>query len=329
MIDFFRYALPLVQPVASRVGPLAERAGILIRLTDGRGRVGWGDVAPWPGLSRESLDQALAELKIWRKYQHQDRSFTAQSSAVAFGVESVAAEWEGRLPTTGKIPVNGLLSDEPLATALPALLAAGFRTLKIKVGRQTLRADAERVQEIRRQVGAAIHLRLDANRAWALPDAIAFGRLVADTGIEYIEEPVRTPEDISTFHECTGLAVAVDESLLDQPLTVLRGCHGLKAVVIKPTVLGGLHAAARLAESASALGLTPVFSAVYESGVGIRMLARLAAQHGHNAVAMGLDTYRCLAADVLQPQLSFHDGALDLTDACRAEVHVAEWGAPL
>jgi len=325
MITLYRYALPLVRPVATRHGALATRMGVLACVSDAQGRVTWGDAAPWPGLSRESVDAAEVELKIWRQFQEDGRAFSPRCSSVAFAVESLAAEVPagGRVfdpALTTKVQVNGLLADEPLEPALRALSAAGFRTLKLKVGRQSVRADAERVLEVHRLVGPDMKLRLDANRAWTLADALEFGRRIAAVQLEYIEEPLQNPDELPAFHEHSGLPVALDESLLEQPLESFRACRGACAVVIKPTILGGLRAAARLAAAATAQGLTLVFSAVYESGVGIRALAHLAARWGAPEVAMGLDTYRCLAADVLQPRLAIHDGALDLSEADRAEV---------
>ena len=334
MITLYRYALPLVRPVATRRGALATRMGVLVRASDAQGRVAWGDAAPWPGLSRESVDAAEAELKIWRQFREDGRAFSPRCSSVAFAMETIAADFSDEVGTarravrqkqenqfsTAKIPINALLSDEPLEPALHALSAAGFRTLKIKVGRQSVRADAERILEVRRLVGPDMKLRLDANRAWTLADALEFGRRIAAVQIEYIEEPLQNPAELPAFHEHSGLAVALDESLLEQPLEKFRACRGACAVIIKPTILGGLGAAARLAAAAAEQGLTPVFSAVYESGVGIRALAHLAARWGAPEVAMGLDTYRCLAADVLQPRLAIRDGALDLEEADCAEV---------
>jgi len=320
MITLYRYALPFVRPVATRHGPLATRTGVLIRNGNA-----WGEAAPWPGLSRETLRDAEAELKAWRDY-----ASSPQCSSAAFAFDSVtdqvgtarrAVRQAKPTPTTpATIPINGLLSDEPLDVALPALASAGFRTVKIKVGRQSIHSDAERVIEVHRQLGPNIKLRLDANRAWTFTDALDFAKRIAGVPLEYIEEPLQNSAELPAFHERNGLPVALDESLLEEPLENFCTWRGVHAVVIKPTILGGLCAAERLAAQATELGWLPVFSAVYESGVGIRALAHLAARCGAPGVAMGFDTYRCLADDVLQPRLTICDGVLDLAEADRAEV---------
>ncbi len=327
MITLFRYALPFARPVATRHGPLATRTGVLVR--DG---CAWGEAAPWPGLSAESVGEAEGELQNWRECQDSGRDFSPQLSSVAFAFDAVTdvvgtarravRQTKATSTTPTKIPINALLSDEPLETALAAVRSAGFRTVKIKVGRQSIRADAERVIEAHRQLGPGITLRLDANRAWSLADALAFDKHIAGVPLEYIEEPLENPAELPAFHERSGLPVALDEALLEQPLENFRAWRGVRAVVIKPTILGGLLAAERLAAQAMDLGWSAVFSAVYESGVGIRALAHLAARCGAPGVAMGLDTYRCLADDVLLPRLTIRDGALDLAEADRAKVCV-------
>jgi O-succinylbenzoate synthase len=325
MITLFRYTLPFARPVPTRHGPLAARTGLLVR--DGKA---WGEAAPWPGLSPESLGEAEAELQSWRECQASGRDFSPQLSSVAFAFDSVTdqvgtarrtvRQTKTTSTTPTKIPINALLSDEPLDTALPSLISSGFRTVKIKVGRQSIRADAGRVKEVHRQLGPDIKLRLDANRAWTLTDAVDFAKSITGVPLEYIEEPLQNPAELPAFHARSGLPVALDEALLEQPLEYYRAWRGVRVVVIKPTILGGLRAAKRLAVTATELGWLPVFSAVYESGVGIRALAQLAARCGAPGVAMGFDTYRCLADDVLQPRLTIRDGALDLLEADHAEV---------
>lgn len=70
-----------------------------------------------------------------------------------------------------------------------ALVARGFRALKIKVGVGVAR-DAAVVREIRRAVGDGIALMLDANGAYRAPEAIELARRVEDLGIAWLEEPV-------------------------------------------------------------------------------------------------------------------------------------------
>ena len=86
-----------------------------------------------------------------------------------------------------------------------------------------------------------------------------------------------------------------------------------RAVVLKPVVLGGVRAALAWATAAEALGLVPVVSGAFESGVGMRHALALAAALGGGPA--GLDPYRRLAADVFDPRLPLDGPTVDVADA--------------
>lgn len=56
--QLYRYRLPMDAGVVLRERRLTTRDGLLVRLSE-NGREGWGDIAPLPGFSRETLDAAL------------------------------------------------------------------------------------------------------------------------------------------------------------------------------------------------------------------------------------------------------------------------------
>ena len=58
----FRYRLPLAEPLTLAGRVIHEREGALVRIDSDSGASGWGDVAPLPGFSRESLEDAETEL---------------------------------------------------------------------------------------------------------------------------------------------------------------------------------------------------------------------------------------------------------------------------
>jgi O-succinylbenzoate synthase len=74
------------------------------------------------------------------------------------------------------------------------------------------------------------------------------------------------------------------------------------AVILKPTLIGGLSVTRRWARRARAVGASVVISSAYESGVGTRILVALAA--ACSDVPVGLSTYTQLEDDVLRPRLA-------------------------
>jgi O-succinylbenzoate synthase len=89
-------------------------------------------------------------------------------------------------------------------------------------------------------------------------------------------------------------------------------------VVLKPTLLGGISNTLRMAGRALRLGMTPVVSSAYESGVGTAALVALAAGIGDHPVPAGLDTYRALANDVLDTPLGLPAPSVDVGETAVA-----------
>ena len=75
----------------------------------------------------------------------------------------------------------------------------GWRGLKVKVGSPDPALDLDRVEAVRRAVGAHVRLMVDANGAWDLPTAIRYGRRLADSDVTWLEEPL-------WYDDCQGHA---------------------------------------------------------------------------------------------------------------------------
>ena len=68
--DLFRYRLPLIEPLSLAFGTLTHREGCLLRLTAEDGTEGWGEAAPLPGYSLDTLDDVLTEApSVLRRYR--------------------------------------------------------------------------------------------------------------------------------------------------------------------------------------------------------------------------------------------------------------------
>ena len=342
----FRYCLPLAGPLPLAGRDIHERTGILIRIDSDSGASGWGDVAPLPGFSRESIEEAEAELTAWGERLRGagfdprggavaswlgNDSLPAASPSVRFGLETALASLARRMEDRegaelggfhGTVPVNGLLagSREQVLADARQLRDAGCRAVKLKVGSRPVVEDVELTRVVRDTIGDSVALRLDANRSWTLEQAVAFGREIGNSGVEYLEEPLREPGHLRELFGAIGIPVALDESLLELRPDDLEGRREVGAVVLKPTLLGGITSARQWVTKAAALNIRPVVSSCFESGVGLLALAELVWASTRDAVPAGLDTYRWLDADVVEPRIPFRAGAIEWSDAT-ARVH--------
>ena len=204
-----------------------------------------------------------------------------------------AAALEGRLPEAAGHATAVLCSR---ATKVPS----GAQLVKLKVGEAAPEDDAMTVAALLAAAPARV-LRLDANRAWTLAQAQAFARAVPPAQrarIEFIEEPCRSPQESLAFAAAAGLPIAWDESLRE-PGFALTPQPGVRAIVVKPMLTGGLTRCRELVDRAHALGLAAVISSSIESSLGLTQLARLAAWLTPQTTP-GLDTLATMPAQVLR-----------------------------
>lgn len=339
-LDVFRYRLPLTAPLTLPSTTLTHRTGLLLRLDDGRGNQGWGDVAPLPGFSHESLGEAEQALLAHREQSLPPAGQPAETTSalarqlgawdlpasVHFGIELAAAnlyaaERASTLPQVlssapaDTIAINALLTGEgePLLRDARRLRRHGYRTVKLKVGRRAVADDVQRVHAVRQVLGPRVALRLDANRAWSWDAAAAFAEALRDVAVEYVEEPLAQPDDLLAFAAAhPHLPLALDETTREHPPSILRDAPPVRAVVLKPTLLGGIGATARWAASARAHGARIVLSTSFESGIGLLGLVALAAAYGGDTTAHGLGAHDRLAADVLHPFATWRGDRIDV-----------------
>lgn len=322
----YRYALPLKEPLLLKGRELHRREGVLLKLVGSGGSTGWGEAAPLPGFSRESADEAARQLRRLAEsvvgcgidpaggfIRELDRRSLAPSvrSGFELAAYNLYAAASGRLlpevlalRPAMTLKLSGLISCSGKAAISEArrMRSGGYEAVKLKVGGRSVEEDADLVRLVSEALGDGVRLRLDANRAWTFEEAVKFARNTEGINYEYIEEPLADPAWLPGYARTSGVPVALDESLAGMLPEELDKRAYARAAVLKPAMLGGISRTLRMASRAGELGISPVISSAYESGVGTLGLVALAAATG-GEVPSGLDTYRRLAGDVLEPRL--------------------------
>jgi len=85
----------------------------------------------------------------------------------------------------------GLMPPEKLADEAEALLAGGFRAVKLRLGYPSPEADLAAVRAVRKRVPVGVALPVDYNQALSVEEAIRRGRALDGEGVYWIEEPIR------------------------------------------------------------------------------------------------------------------------------------------
>lgn len=299
--QLWRYSIPMDAGVVLRDRRVKTREGLVVCLRHGEAE-GWGEIAPLDGFSTETLAQAQAVVLVWINdwLTGKDPAWPDMPSA-AFGLSCACAEYQGVLPTTADFRSVPLCSGDP--DALFAMLQGlpGRKEAKIKVGLYEAVRDGMVVNLLLDAI-PDLWLRLDANRRWTPEKARQFARYVAPefrARIAFFEEPCKTPEVSLDFARETGIAIAWDESLREQP-DLLQSQLGVSTVVIKPSLTGSLQQVQSWVEQAHAQGLQAVISSSVESSLGLGQLARIAAWLTPDVIP-GLDTLSLMQAQLLRP----------------------------
>jgi len=211
--------------------------------------------------------------------------------------------------------------------------------VKVAEPGQSLADDEARLEAVRDALGPGGRVRVDANGAWSVEDAVAaIGRLDgAAGGLEYVEQPCASVEELAAVRRAVDVPIAADESIrrAEDPYRV-RDLEAADVAVLKVQPLGGVRACLRIAED---IGLPVVVSSALETSVGIAAGLALAAALPELPYACGLATVQLLTADVVADPFVPVTGALPVRaavlDAAAADAvaapsdRVAHWEARL
>jgi o-succinylbenzoate synthase len=269
-------------PMATPFRGIAVREGALIR-----GEAGWGEWSPFT-----EYPPGVAE--AWLRCAE----------------EAAAGDWP--VPVRDSVPVNATVPVVSPEAAHALVLRSGCGTAKVKVAEpgSVLAEDLARVEAVRDALGPAGKVRVDANGAWSVDVAVAAIRALerAAGGLEYVEQPCASVEDLAAVRRRVDVPIAADESIrrAADPYRV-RQLQAADVAVLKVQPLGGVRACLRIAED---IGLPVVVSSALETSLGLAAGVALAAALPALEHASGLATRSLLTADVASPGLVPVNGAL-------------------
>ncbi len=110
--------------------------------------------------------------------------------------------------------IDLMFSTDQLSNQTIRNLDHGFRAIKMKVGRQNVQEDRDRVAAVREILGPELTLMVDANMGWSVEQAIEAAGLLKEFDIYWLEEPT-IPDDIEGHARIAreGIPIASGENL--------------------------------------------------------------------------------------------------------------------
>jgi L-alanine-DL-glutamate epimerase-like enolase superfamily enzyme len=266
--------LRLVRPLETSYGSISERELVLVRLSDEDGSIGYGEAAPLEPYDGVSIGRAAAALGAYAPVlaasgemngaQVLEACRRVDDLPVALAAVDMAL-WDRAGRRAGK-PVAALLSDRPTAevavnATLTALdrgacgeqaaraLAEGYGCLKVKVG---VVDDAGRVAAVRAAAGPEVALRLDANGAWDVEEAVRMIEVLSPAGLELVEEPTHGLQPMREVRERVAVRVSIDETAAERGALASGVADAVCLKVARCGGIAGLVAAATLVRLAGA-----------------------------------------------------------------------------
>lgn len=283
-----RVRLRMREPLQTSYGTLHERELLIVSVTDEDGIVGFGEAAPlqpYDGVSLERVERALC---LYRPILERaggrsgaeivEDCRSTEDLPQAFAAIDLAL-WDRAARRAGR-PVCSLLTDAPATgvrvnatlSALDRTRAAeqadraveqGFECLKLKVG---VGDDAGRVAAVRAAAGPSTQLRVDANGAWSVEQAVRNIEALAPAGLELVEEPVHGLRAVREVRDRVATRVAIDETAAEHGALTANVAD---AVCLKISRCGGISGLLAAAALVRASGAEPYIASTLDGPLGI------------------------------------------------------------
>lgn len=291
---------------------------VYVKLITDEGIEGWGEAIPAPKITGDSLETIVGAIKYLRRYLvgkelsnylsiwYLMESLLGGNYSAKAGIMGAVLDALGKyvgLPAYKLLggSTNEFITDTTISLDEPEVMAdeakewvkKGFRVLKVKLG-GPVDKDIARVRAIREVVGDSVEIRVDANQAWSLRDAVRILPKLNELGVTVVEQPLNKDDydGLRVLRQLSPITIVLDETVHTSKDAIkvikLDMCDGIN---IKLAKCGGFVDALRIAGIVKASNLKLMIGCMAETGLGLSAAAHLVA-------ALGTFDYIDLDADL-------------------------------
>lgn len=291
-----RRTLRLRAPWETAHGAVSERELVMVTLEDGEGPAGYGEAAPLQAYDGVSVNRVKAALARYKEVLVVAKQLTgvqmieacrrADDLPQALAAVDMAL-WD-RAGKRADKPIANLLTDDPARdVTVNATIAAsdrtsaveqtqaaseaGYECIKLKVGTGD---DVARASAVRAVAGPGMALRLDANGAWTVAEAVRAIEALAPIGLELVEEPTHGLHAIREVRERVSTRIAIDETAAEHGAL---GAGVADAVCLKISRCGGISGLLAAAALVRASGAEPYVASTLDGPLGVAAALHAAA----------------------------------------------------
>ena len=314
-ITLQHFPLHFKVPAGTSRGVMTEKQSWIVRISDGISE-GIGEISVIEGLSPEYISLEEFELTIndfllrLEQGWNEDLNQALQPyPSILFGIESALLDLKNggkRIYFDNafargqqKLPINGLIWMGPeafMAEQITQKLAAGFTTIKMKIGTMELNAELALLQSIRKQFSKdEITLRVDANGAYDVKMAEVVLQKLAYLDIHSIEQPIKAGNIDAMKMLClnTPTPIALDEELIgiydtEEKINLLETIQP-QYIILKPSLHGGIFGTQEWISLAEERNIQWWMTSALESNVGLDVICQMAGEYS-NSLPQGLGT---------------------------------------
>lgn len=302
-LAYYPLTLHFKSPAGTSRGVMRIKQTYLLKLWDETApeRYGVGEAAVFDGLSKEAdsryeykLVELLANIALGRSTDLTDWP------SIRFGLEQAIRDFStgGRglyYPspfTEGKseIEINGLVWMGDIDTMMARLeekIESGFHCIKLKIGALDFRQEMRMLEAIRSRFdAAALEIRVDANGAFTMDNALPALHILSGYEVHSIEQPIKAGqwEMMRFLCDVSRVPIALDEELIglnrrEQKIAMLDTIHPAW-IVLKPALCGGFSGAEEWIALAEERGIGWWVTSALECNIGLSALAQWTATLG-------------------------------------------------
>lgn len=201
------------------------RTALLVKIETDSPLVGWGETAPVGG-ARGTIDNQIGPAligenpleyrRLWRKMWGPNFGNALAVGALDIALNDlrgkalnmpIAALFGGglrdRVPAYASAMnyVEGMQPERQFPEEATALVAQGFKALKMRLGRYSVAREAAVAAAVRKAVGPEIKLMADGNAAYTMATALQMGGALHELGFEFFEEPLPQSPKYAAYPE--------------------------------------------------------------------------------------------------------------------------------